>query len=316
MKNESIPRLPAKNFVFPVLRPLLTMIKCQKGMARIDPEDPPPLVLKREYVSNAAFLAAALTELCGRSQIEKSESEPIVAALHDSALHQDHPLDLAAFGDLIKGLEDFSKKHKAALGESFRRDKEFFNDLYRKSVLKRKVRILHAPGDSPDLLVKVLTSGAWYEVDAEPIRAAPGPSEKHHVTILLCTNSREASEYVLQCERKGINIFLSDLGREIPLLDMNLSRTVNQVRRKGVKFISPPYVVMKLLPAVEDVYIGRLEEIDRSITALEGAMALEEKELLEAMDRAVLYAELIVEKAWKKTAGYAMEEALSESGKE
>ena len=65
MKSSSIPTPPAKHFVFPVLRPLLTIIKCLKAMS--DSDSSAPVVLRRECLSNAGFLAEALTELCGAS---------------------------------------------------------------------------------------------------------------------------------------------------------------------------------------------------------------------------------------------------------
>ncbi len=73
MNTASIPMLSAKNFVFPILRPLMTMIKCIKAMARFDDDDVPPVVLRRECLSNAAYAIKAMTELCHRAKWKRKK---------------------------------------------------------------------------------------------------------------------------------------------------------------------------------------------------------------------------------------------------
>ena len=114
----------------------------------------------------------------------------------------------------------------------------------------------------------------------------------------------------------GIDLFLSDLGRELPVLNMNLCRLVNQAQRSGMKFMAPPYVPMKLLPAIEEAYVCHLEEFDKLIAAQEDAQAQEDDALFRGMEEAVLYAELIVEAHWRKTAGHSLEQSFMEAGLE
>lgn len=312
MKSVSLPMLPAKSFVFPILRPLMTMIKCLKAMARFDEKGPSPIVLRRECISNAGFLAKALTTLgeaasSGPGDEIVSDSKKLAAALGDRAWWN-LPIDFKTIAALIKAVESFSRQHKTALGRAYRQDKEHYAGLYKKSVLKRKILIVHGPNDCPEVLCNTLSSGVWYEVDAIPVAEINEKSAAHHVTLLLCTKSREAINYVNQCEKRGIDIFLSDLGRTIPVLDMNLCRLVNQARGKGMTFITSPFVAMKLLPAIEEIYVRHLEQLDRSIAEFESGIETEEEVLIKGIDEAVLYAELIVKSAWKKTAGFSMEQ--------
>jgi len=316
MKSRSIPTLPAKDFVFPVLRPLMTIIKCLKQMPACSSPDyasdsaSPPVVLRRECLSNVAFLAEALRELCRRGGIDQSECESVITRLRDPSVWKSHPIDLARFTELLSSLQDFCKTHKSALGSSYRQDKEFFHKLYKQSVLKRKVLIIHSPHNSPDVLKETLTTGGYYEVETVPVNTASEKAAQFHVTLFLCTDAREASQFLVRHKRLNVDLFLSDLGREIPVLNLNLCRTVNQAQRKGMQFFSPPYVAMKLLPAIEESYVRRLAELDRTIAAQETALAQEEDALIRGMDEAILYAELIVESAWRKTAGFSVEKAL------
>jgi hypothetical protein len=315
MKSSSIPMLPAKNFVFPVLRPLMTMIKCLKAMMQFEEGEPPPVVLKRECISNAGYLSETLTELCKRAGINGGECELILLNLKHPSLWNSHPVDTGPFVTLLEALESFSVKNKAALGEAYRQDKEYFNGLYKERVLKRRVLIVHSKNDSPDVLVKNLDTGAYYEVDTLSMDETFEKSEKHHVTVFLCTDSKQATDFFLRKDRIKIDLFLSNLGREIPTLNMHLCRIVNQAQRGGMKFLAPPFVTMKLLPAIEEAYIGHLIAFDRAIAAQERAMAEEEESLFKGMAEAELYAELIVEAHWMKTAGYAMEKSFLEAGK-
>ncbi len=320
MKSPQIPMLPAKNFVFPVLRPLLTMIKCLKAMAQFSEQATPPVVLRRECLSNAGYLASALGELCARADIAKSEYAPIMETLSDPGLWTKHPVNIEIFNGLLKGLEKFCQQHKKDLGAAYRQDKTFFQKLYRQSVLKRKVLIIHASDDSPEVLKETLSSGAYYDVETQLIshaRDAGGALEKsvnHHITLFLCTSSKDAVEFLVRSSSDCVDLFLSDLGREVPVLNMNLCRLVNQAQNAGMKFMSSPYVAMKLLPAIEAAFVDRLAAFDKAIADQEGAMAAEEDALIQGMDEAVLFAELIVESAWKKTAGFTMEQSVMETG--
>ncbi len=314
MESDMIPPLPAKNFVFPVLRPLVTMIKCRKAVARIEDSAAPPVVLKRESLSNAGFLAEALSMLSETAEIDTSELKAITTTLKNPALWRGHPVDPAVFTLLVKTVESFSIAHKSALSKAYRRDKDVFCELYRKRVLKRRVLVIHSPNDSPDVLMKNLTSGCYYEADAVAVDKAKERSAKHHVTVFLCTNTREAAEFFMRLNRVKPDIFLSNLGRELPALNMNLCRTINQAQRSGMKFIPPPYVTMKLLPAVEECYVRHLEAFDRTLSAQEDAMMREETELFEGMAEAELYAELIVKSHWVKTAGFAAEKSFLNAG--
>jgi hypothetical protein len=315
MKSSQIPMLPAKNFVFPVLRPLMTMIKCLKAMMRFEEGDALPVVLKRECISNAGYLSEALSELCKRAGINGGACDLILQNLKHPDLWNSHPVDTGPFVKLLEVLDGFCLKNKSALGEAYRQDREFFNGLYKERVLKRKILVVHSPNDSPDVLVKNLDTGAYYEVETMPMNKTFQKSAKHHVTVFLCTDSKEATEFFLRKDRIGIDLFLSNLGREIPTLNMHLCRIVNQAQRGGMKFLAPPFVTMKILPAVEEAYIGHLEAFDKAIAAQERAMAAEEEALFEGMAEAELYAELIVEAHWMKTAGYATEKSFQETGK-
>jgi hypothetical protein len=291
------------------------MIKCLKAMSRFSGEEAPPVVLKRESLSNAGFLAEALAELCKRAEIDFSACKLILSNLKHPGLWKTHPVDTGAFQRLVEALDAFCKKHKKALSAAYRQDKDFFMNLYQKRVLKRKVLLVHSPNDAPDLVVKNLSSGAFYDVEARPLDHAVEKSPQHHITVFLCTDAKEATEFFLRKDRMGIDLFLSDLGRELPVLNMSLCRIVNQALRSGMKFLSPPYATMKLLPAVEEAFVHHLEAFDRAIATQEKAMAQEEEELFRGMAEAELYAELIVEAHWMKTAGFNMEKSLSEAGK-
>lgn len=308
--NPTIPMLPAKSFPFPLLRPLMTILKCVKAMSRFKESDPAPVVLRRECLSNAGYLAEALAELCKRAGIESGQYEVIQLLLRQTALWKSHPINTAPFKELVESMERFCSKRKSALGEAFRQDKEHFGRLYRERVLKRRVLVVHSPDDSPDILVKNLSAGAYYEVDTEPVETTFERSAKHHITLFLCNDSEKAMDFFIRNERIGVDLFLSDLGRELPVLNMNLCRMVNQALKSGMKFLAPPYATMKLLPVVEEAYIGHLVAFDRAIAAQERAMAEEEEELFRGMAEAELYAELIIEAHWMKTAGYAMEKSL------
>lgn len=310
MKPNPFPTLPAKNFVFPVLRPLLTILKCLKAQMNFE-EGTTPVVLKRECLSNAGYLEKALTELCNRAGIDAAECDSVLKGLRDQALWKSHPVDADAFRILIRDLESFCLKHKSALGSVYRQDKKHFGQLYRDSVLKRKVLIVHSPNDAPDVLKENLSKGGYYEVETRPLAKATESSARHHVTVFLCTDSKEATEYLVRRKSLKVDLFLSNLGRELPIMNMNLCRLVNQAQRSGVKFLSSPYVTMKLLPAIEDAYVRHLEAFDRVIAAQEDAMAREEDALVQGVEEAMLYAELIVESAWKKTAGFSMEQSLT-----
>jgi hypothetical protein len=91
---------------------------------------------------------------------------------------------------------------------------------------------------------------------------------------------------------------------------MSLCRLINQAQRSGQKFIPPPYVTLKLLPSVEEAYVRHLAAFDQAVASQEKAMALEEDALMAGMEEAVLFAELVVESAWKKTVGFSMEQAV------
>ncbi len=318
MKSVPLPMLPAKSFVFPILRPLMTMIKCLKAMARFDEKGPPPMVLRRECVSNAGFLAEALTKLgkvAGKTQGgEMAAGSKKLAAALGNQTWWNIPIDFGTVSALIRAVEAFSLQHKTAMGRAYRQNKQHYAELYKESVLKRKILIVHGPNDCPEVLCNTLSSGIWYEVDAMPVSEINERSARHHVTLLLCAKSREAIDYVNQCEKRGIDIFLSDLGRNLPVLDMNLCRLVNQARGKGLAFVTSPFVAMKLLPAIEEIYVRRLEQLDRSIARFENGIEMEEDALIKGIDEAVLYAELIVKSAWKKTAGFSMEQNLREEG--
>ncbi len=314
MKSNPFPMMPAKNFVFPVLRPLLSIMKCLKAMRGFEESGPPPVVLRREGLSNAGYLIEALTVLSQKAGIPGSACELILPLLKSPALWRKHPVDPGAFVTLLGALEGFCVKNKTALNEAYRADKESFQKLYRERVLKRRILVVHSASDSPDLVMKNLTTGAYYEVDAVPVTAITEKSGKHHITCFLCSESNEAIEFFLRKNRIGIDLFLSDLGRKIPVLNMNLCRIVHQAERSGMKFIAPPYITMKLLPAVEQIYIDRLAAFDRAIAAQEKAMAQEEEALFRGMAEAELYAELILEAHWMKTAGYSLEKSVQESG--
>ena len=307
MQPNPFPMLPAKHFTFPVLRPLLTIMKVLKAMSRFKESDPPPVVLRREGLSNAGFLIEALNELSHRAGIPGSEYELVLPFLKDPSLWNKHPVEPGIFTGMLKAIEGYCVKYKAELGKAYREDKESFRKLYKDRVLRRKVLVVHSANDSPDVLVKNLSDGAYYEVDAAPLAMTSERSGMHHITCFLCTDSKAAMNFFLRSRRIGIDLFLSDLGREIPVLNMSLLRLVHQAQRGGMTFMAPPYATMKLLPAVEEIFVNRLAAFDTAIAAQEKAMAMEEEVLFRGMEEAELYAELIVEAHWKKTAGYALE---------
>ena len=53
---------------------------------------------------------------------------------------------------------------------------------------------------------------------------------------------------------------------------------------------------------------------DVAVAAQEGAQAREEEALFKGMVEAQLYAELIVESCWRRTAGFSVEKAMAETG--
>ncbi len=310
MKTRKISMLPAKDFVFPILRPLLTIIKCIKSMDAFA-EESTPVVLKRECLSNAGYLENALTDLCGRAGIAAEEHAAIREQLRDPALWSSDPDNFSRFDSFMQNLVAFCRKHKSALGAAYRQDKEFFNDLYKKSVLKRRILVIHSPDNSPDALKQTLSSGCYYEVDALPVEKALEKSEKHHITLFLCTNAEEAARFLSRSRRMGVTLFLSDLGRQLAETSLNLNRVVANAQKDGMRFLSTPFVTMKVLPAVEDAYIQKLESFDLEIARMEKSQTQADGELFEGQAEAILYAEVIVEKAWQKTAGYATEQAMS-----
>lgn len=312
MKTRKISMLPAKDFVFPMLRPLLTIIKCIKSMDTFADTGSNPVVLRRECLSNTGYLENALTELCGRAGIAAEEHAPIREQIHDPALWSTDPENHDRLESLLNNLVTFCKKHKSELGRAYRQDKQFFNNLYKKSVLKRRILIIHSPGNAPDALSQTLSTGCYYEVDTLPVEKALEKSEKHHITLFLCTGAEEAARFLSRSRRMGVSLFLSDLGRQLAETSLNLSRVVANAQKDGMRFISSPFVTMKVLPAIEEAYINKLEAFDRDIAAMEETQAEADGKLFAGQAEAVLYAEVIVEKAWQKTAGYATEQALSD----
>jgi len=313
MNTASIPMLPVKNFGFPIRSPRMTMIKCIRAMARFDDKGDRPVVLRRESLSNAAYIIKAMAELCKRAEIDDSEWRSIRSGLENPTLWNSKPIDIKCFCSLLKDIEAFTKKHKKGLGEVYRQDKEFFNDLYKKSVLKRKVLVVHSKDDSPDALVKTLSTGCYYDVDVAMASATVERSLNHHLTIFLCSDPKNASEVFKRSKKLGIEIFLTDLGKKLPVFNMDLCRIVNQAQQSGIKFIHPPYVTMKILPAMEELYVSRLEMFDKIIATQEESMLKADETLFKGMEEAQIYAELIVEEHWKQKEGYSMEQAVFNS---
>ncbi len=311
MKSTQIPVLPAQSFVFPILRPLITIIKCLKAMTHFDGNNP-PVVLRRECLSSAGYLEKILETLCQKAGIEDQELVPINAALRNRALWEKSPVDFSLFNSFLEILEAFCAKHKSAMGTAYRQDKDYFNKLYKESVLKRKILVIHSPKDSPEAVLKTLISGCYCEAEALPANKAKEKSVKHHVSLFLSTDTREATGFLPRSDKMGVSIFLSSLGKEIPVTNMELCRIVNQAGKSGIKFISQPFVTMKVLPAIEEAYVRHLEELDRTIASQEAAIAEEEEALFRGMDEAVLYAELVVKSAWEKTAGHSLEQSLTD----
>lgn len=306
----TIPALPAKNFTFPILRPLLTLIKCIKGMNRFDAKGAPPVALRREALSNAGFIIVALKNLCKTAGIPEHKFYHIIEDIKDKQLWKAGAEGVETFCELMKTLEQFCLKNKKALGDAYRSDKETYNQLYRKCVLKRKVLLIHSKNDSCEKLAKTLSEGCYYDVDVAGATDSLEKSVSHHVTLFLCSDPLEASAFFEKNKHLGVELFLTDMGKKIPVINMDLCRIVNQAQGMGVKFINPPHVTMKILPILEEAYIQNLEKFDRSIVAQEAADAKADEALFKGMEEALLYAELIVEAHWKKLAGYSMEKEV------
>ncbi len=296
MKTARIKTLKAADMVFPIVRGMITVYKTLPEIVGV--EKPTELVL-REYRNNLDYIGKSLEILTMKAGLSTAEVKSISEKLETVSGRDGSQVNVSDINELGEMIGDFCKKHKKILSEVYREDTELYGRLYRKMVLKRKVKL--SCGESVKgreaQLEKMLSNKCGYDVDVQSYDPVDKADDYYHLHLIYTKDSREISELLTRNRSGSVPILLTEIDPRQEADALNMGRTLSRV--KGMPLILRPFSTMNILPVTETRYVARLVEFSKEVEAMEMETDAEETKLVEDMTSIQLWAGLIVQTEWE-----------------